>query len=143
MKTTIRTGALVLAIAATLAAQHSVAQEFIPKIFTYNGYHDKDVWITIYDLGKTRHLDYGCMKAGTGSTRTWTSGNYAFGSYYYVRGEVKSDANCGGRTLCDTRVQIHPMNMGIISSGKDMQGPEHVNWHIHPNGNNCYWDENF
>jgi hypothetical protein len=124
--------------AVALAAQ---AQVFIPKIFTHNKYNDKAVWITVYDLGKLRHLDYGCMKAG--SERTWTSGGYAFGSYYYVRGEVKEKADCGGRTLCDTTVQIHPMNMGIISSGKEGRGPEHVNWYIHPNGNNCYWDENF
>ena len=141
MSRTVRFGALATALVAAWVVQDAASQQFIPKIFTHNSYNDKDVWITIYDLGKTRHLDWGCMKAG--SNRTWTSGNYAFGSYYYVRGEVKSDANCGGKTLCDTRVQIHPQSMGIISSGKDLKGPEHVNWYIHPNGNNCYWDEKY
>ena len=57
-------------------------------------------WVTIYDLGKTTHLDYGCVRGG--DFRTWAAGNYLFASYYYVRGEVKAGLECGGDTICDT-----------------------------------------
>jgi hypothetical protein len=61
------------------------------------------VWVTIYDLGKTRHLDYGWVDAC--SYRDWRSGNYACGSYYYVRGEVKNyDLSAN---VYDTTIQIH------------------------------------
>jgi hypothetical protein len=141
MKTTIRISALVLAIAAAVAAQQSAAQVFIPTIHTKNRYQDKYLWVTIYDLGKLRHLDYGCV--GPAGVRSWKSGNYAFGSFYYVRGEIKSGKDCSGQTICDTTVQVNPQNEGIISSGSAGKGPKHVMWYIHPNGNNCYWDENF
>ncbi len=141
MKMTIRSSALVLAIAAALAAQHGMAQVFIPTIHTNNKYNDKWLWVTIYDLGKLRHLDYGCVNPGT--TRSWKSGNYAFGSFYYVRGEIMTGKDCGGHKICDTTVRVNPQNEGIISKGSEGKGPKHVMWYIHPNGNNCYWDENF
>ena len=95
---TVRFAALLTAVATAWAVQEAPAQQFIPKIFTHNKYNDNAVWVTIYDLGKLRHLDYGCMAKG-GGVRTWTSGDYAFGSYYYVRAflgdEPKSPASAG------------------------------------------------
>ena len=137
MNRTVRIGALLTAGATAWAAQYALAQQMIPEIYTYNK-TDRAVWVTIYDLGKLRHLDYGCMKKG-GGTRTWTSGGYAFGSYYYVRGEMKANEDCSGATLCDTTVQINPHNPAIV--GGAWVRPKHVDWYIHPNGTNCYWDE--
>ncbi len=57
---------------------------------------DNKAWITIYDLGKTRHLDYGDLNAH--STRAWTNCCYAAGSYYHVRAEVQDGK---GHTIYD------------------------------------------
>ena len=62
------------------------------------------VWVTIYDLAKLRHLDYGWVDAC--AYRDWKSGNYACGSYYHVRGEVKN-ADLSANVY-DTTVQISP-----------------------------------
>jgi hypothetical protein len=75
---------------------------------------DRRVWITIYDLGKTTHLDYGWVDAH--KSRDWASGNYALGSFYYVRGEVKSDDQGSDPTVFDTTMQINPQLMA--DSGK-------------------------
>jgi hypothetical protein len=64
---------------------------------------DNKAWITIYDLGKTRHLDYGDLNAH--STRAWTNCCYAAGSYYHVRAEVQDGK---GHTIYDTSIQISP-----------------------------------
>jgi len=62
------------------------------------------VWVTIYDVFKTRQLDYGWVDAC--SSRDWKSGNYACGSIYYVRGEVKNfDLS---QNVYDTTVQLTP-----------------------------------
>ena len=45
------------------------------------------IWVTIYDLGKTSHLDYGWVEPN--KVRDWASGNYCWGSFYYVRAEYK------------------------------------------------------
>ncbi len=80
-------------------------------VSTFNSTNHR-IWITIYDLGKTRHLDYGWLEPITSgqtidgvqfSSRPWRSGNYMEGSYYHVRGEVK-DAN--GNTIFDTNIEI-------------------------------------
>jgi hypothetical protein len=107
-------------------------------ITTTNTYKDRSIWITIYDLAKTRHLDYGCVDAN--AYRYWKSGNYLYGSFYYVRAEVKAAAQCGGATLCDTTIQVNPQTPGPVTPGG-------VGYSIHtgdrvwlvPNGNNCYW----
>ena len=74
-------------------------------VYTIN-WTDNRVWVTIYDLAKTTHLDYGWVAAR--SYRTWTSGNYAAGSFYHVRGEVKSDAAGNDPNIYDTSIQINP-----------------------------------
>jgi hypothetical protein len=73
-------------------------------VYTVNA-TDKRVWVTIYDVGKTQHLDYGWVEPG--SYRAWTSGNYACGSFYHVRGEVKSDAQGSNPNIYDTDVEIN------------------------------------
>ena len=68
-------------------------------------------WITVQDLGKTRNLDWGYVAPF--KSREWRSGQYACGSWYYVRAEFKAAT---GQTqppgdppnIGDTRVQIHP-----------------------------------
>jgi hypothetical protein len=75
---------------------------------TYNQ-TPKWAWITVYDLAKVRHLDYGWVAPFT--KREWRSGRYACGSYYYVRGEVKAaegpNPPAGGGNIFDTTVQAH------------------------------------
>jgi hypothetical protein len=133
---------LLVGTVAVIAVSALASSMIVPKFFTHNHYNDNAVWVTIYDLGKTRHLDYGCVAKG-GGVRTWTSGGYAFGSFYYIRGEVKENADCGGRTLCDTTVQVNPQNNDMMAGSEDVSKNSSLNWHIHPNGNNCYWDKNF
>lgn len=60
-------------------------------------------WITIYDIAKTTHLDYGDL--GANSSRDWRSGNYAYGSVYHIRYEVKGP---DGNNLYDTNIQVEP-----------------------------------
>jgi hypothetical protein len=69
------------------------------------------VWITIYDLAKTQHLDYGWV--GPHDFREWKSGGYACGSFYHVRYEVKNGTSATTPTsdpgnLFDTDIQINP-----------------------------------
>jgi len=69
------------------------------------------VWITIYDLGKTQHLDYGWV--GPHNLRAWRAGNYLCGSFYHVRYEVKNGTGTAQPTsdpgnLFDTSIQINP-----------------------------------
>jgi hypothetical protein len=124
-------------------------------LITNNDY-DNPVWITVYDLAKTAHLDYGCMEAK--NFRTWTSGNYLYGSFYYVRGEVKAEPNCQGATLCDTIVQVNPQNgriardflksvnakgYGVLAHVAAELVPKDVTGtvvSIKPNGSNCFWE---
>jgi len=71
------------------------------------------VWITIYDLGKLIHLDYGPQAPH--SVRTWTGGAaglpYACGSYYHVRYQVKNNSGpawVDGPDIGDTSKEINP-----------------------------------
>lgn len=71
----------------------------------------KWLWITIYDLGKIRQLDWGFVAPA--SARTWKSGNYLCGSFYHVRAEVKDSESPtqptnNPRNLFDTSVRINP-----------------------------------
>jgi hypothetical protein len=53
-------------------------------VLTTNNYNPgNSIWVTIYDLGKTQHMDWGCVKGG--EFRKWQSGTYLYGSFYYVR----------------------------------------------------------
>jgi hypothetical protein len=67
------------------------------------------VWITIYDLAKLRHLDYGWVEGC--SFRDWRSGNYACGGFYHVRGEVKNWNDSAN--VFDTSMQINPQVKGM------------------------------
>jgi hypothetical protein len=106
-------------------------------IWTMNTYKDRSIWITIYDVGKTRHLDYGCVDVG--DKRSWAAGNYLYGSFYYVRAEVKEGAKCAGGTLCDTTIRVNPQSPGPVAGdgAYEIHTGDKV-WLV-PNGNNCYW----
>ena len=71
---------------------------------TVNKFKDRYVWITIYDLGKTQHHDYGCVDPQ--KAREWTSGNYSKMGVYHIRAEVMTDPGCKGRKICDTDTQV-------------------------------------
>jgi hypothetical protein len=91
----------------------------IGSLFTLN-LTPNSVWVTIYDLAKTQHLDYGWMQAAYASNlppllgpnpadpysaRQWTSGNYVAPGVYYARGEVKDNNN---NTIFDTEIEMTP-----------------------------------
>lgn len=93
---------LALLLPAASGAQ-PIPQSHEGVIRTYNktGYK---IWITVYDLGKTRHLDYGMVEPH--DARSWRSGGYLWGSHYHVRGEVidvKTDKH-----VFDTSIQVTP-----------------------------------
>ncbi len=75
------------------------------KLVTNNS-SSKSIWVTIYDLGETQQLDWGCVSAK--GTRTWASGPYLWGSFYKIRAEVKENADCTGETFSDTKYQVNP-----------------------------------
>jgi hypothetical protein len=79
------------------------------------------IWITIYDLGKTTHLDWGWVGAAPPDpepspyqhpvvNRIWTAGNYLYGSLYYIRAEV---VNANGSVIGDTTIQVYPTILTI------------------------------
>ncbi len=93
---------LALLLPAASGAQ-PIPQSHQGFIWTYNktGYK---IWITIYDLGKTQHLDYGMVEPH--DARKWTHCCYLLGSHYHVRGEVidpKTDKH-----VFDTTMQVTP-----------------------------------
>jgi hypothetical protein len=99
-------------------------------VVTTNSYGGgKSIWITIYDLFKLWHLDYGCV--GSAAAGSWQGGHYG-ASIYYVRAEVKAGPSCGGATVCDTTVQLMPQS----HDGKLFWGTKVT---LLPNGKNCYW----
>jgi hypothetical protein len=107
-------------------------------VVTTNGaWGGKSIWVTIYDLGKTQHLDYGCV--GPATFRRWQSGNYLYGSFYYVRAEIKAGPSCGGATVCDTTVQINPQSQPESPGGFDWKKFTGTMVTLLPNGKNCYW----
>jgi hypothetical protein len=127
-------GTLLATVAA--APREVSAADGRARLRTYNTYGNRSIWVTIYDLGKTRHLDYGCVAPN--SDRWWESESYAYGSFYYIRAEVKEDSACGGKTLCDTTVQVNPQYPGYILP-EGVGGPSGGTVWLAPNGNNCYW----
>src|SRR5688572_12997408 len=91
----------------------------VGSLFTVN-LTEHRVWVTIYDLGQTQHLDYGYMESASArnlpsgmsfpatdpfSAREWTSTAYLPPGVYHARGEVK-DAN--DNTIFDTRIELGP-----------------------------------
>jgi hypothetical protein len=90
------------------------------SVVTYN-LTKKWIWVTIYDLAKTQHLDYGWVAPN--NSRAWQSGRYSCLAYYYVRAEVKnneSDHPVDGPNIFDTTVQL-PRGSGnhVISLESD------------------------
>jgi hypothetical protein len=95
-----------------------VSMEGTLPIYTNNAANHA-VWVTIYDVAETQHLDYGCVSAR--SSRRWASGNYTWGSFYHVRTEVKANSDCTGDTLFDTSIEINP-NATLYTSFGGMTG---------------------
>jgi hypothetical protein len=132
-------GLAALAIASLGASGVALAQSVkgSATISTYDN-SPNSIWITIYDVGKTRHLDYGCV--ATKDTRDWKSGTYLYGSFYYVRAEVKANKDCSGKTLCDTTMRINPQSSGPATPPGIPGNPSIANTKVslEPNGSNCY-----
>jgi hypothetical protein len=70
------------------------------ELRTYN-VSDVKAWVTVQDAGKFRNLDSGWVAPN--SPRSWWSGHYITGSYYFVRFEFVDNA---GKKLCDTKARI-------------------------------------
>ena len=105
---------------------------FTPTLYTRNTAGlGKYVWITIYDLLKTRILISGCVDPYT--IRAWTEGSMAYGSFYHIRAEVMTRKGCVGTKVCDTSVQVRPQNFDLAGGG-DLHN---LWWEIH---DSCYWD---
>ena len=68
----------------------------------------KWIWITIYDITQSVHLDWGWVQPG--SNREWRSGNYSCAGVYHVRAEVKGASYettaPDGPNIFDTRIQL-------------------------------------
>jgi hypothetical protein len=109
-------------------------------IITTNTY-DKNIWITIYDVGKTQHLDYGCVPAK--GKREWRAGNYFPMAFYYVRAQVMDGKDCKGNQICDTTVRVNIQGPGPEVAGRPLYGSGATNTGnkvtLIPNKNNCYW----
>jgi hypothetical protein len=79
---------------------------------------DHWMWVTVYDLAKLQHLDWGWVAPH--NVRGWHAGgaptpqSYMCGSYYHVRAQVKpnTDPNpahaVDGPDIFDTEIQINP-----------------------------------
>lgn len=91
----------------SLAKKENRAMSAYASIYTANATKNW-IWVTIYDLGKTTHLDYGWVEPGT--VREWQSGNYLYGSFYYARGEVKAGGPEDTPNIFDTTVQVNPQD---------------------------------
>ena len=109
---TLLAGAVLLAFAPHPRAAEGSDPGSCETVRTYNATYNQ-IWVTIQDLGKTRNMDYGWVAPC--SVRTWRSGGYYCGSYYYVRAEVKN-FNLS-RNVADTRVQINPQGENYSSWG--------------------------
>lgn len=82
-----RTAAALLMAAAGMAAANAWAAAGCGSIITHNR-TPKWAWITIYDAGQWRHLDWGYVAPF--SDREWRSGNYSCAGIYHVRAELKA-----------------------------------------------------
>ena len=99
------------------------------------------VWVTVYDLAKTRHMDSGWLDAN--GRRGWNNCCYAAGSFYYVRAEVKKigDNRSDPETIYDTTIQVQPKlcyTSALPGKQGDPYGYARV---VLKKGNgNFYWD---
>jgi hypothetical protein len=108
------TAQFVFIILAALLPSVAMAQEFQYKgsVVTENKYANAYLWITIYDIGKTKQHDYGCVDAG--NSRTWQQDVYYWGhgagklGNLQVRGELMTQPGCKGMKLCDTTMETRP-----------------------------------
>ena len=105
-------------------------QQDVHKAIVENNYSNW-VWITFYDyLHQTvgrKIFQTGCV--GPRQTATYYN-DWFEGGRYVIRAEVKADANCGGRTVCNT--DANPMQR----VGWDTNRPNK----IMPGNGNCYID---
>jgi hypothetical protein len=120
---------LALAAAAAWFALPAAADDACSPLRTINATGSK-IWVTVYDLAKLRHLDYGWVDACT--VREWRSGTYTCGAYYHVRAEVKNAALTAN--IYDTEVQVsaqsHPFEPVNPSTAVTLR----------KGSNNYYWD---
>ncbi len=122
----------VLVLFAALASPVAMAQEFQYKgsVVTENKFANAYLWITIYDVGKTRQHDYGCVDAG--KDRTWQQEVYYWGhgagklGNLQVRGELMTEPGCKGVKLCDTTMETRPGRR--LAFHRNASDPS-----------NCYW----
>ena len=114
-------------------AMAAAPQEFQFKgsVVTQNNFPNAYLWITIYDVGRTRQYDYGCVEPG--QRRTWQQAIYetAHGmgkaGHLKVRGELMTQPGCKGVKLCDTTMESAPGKRLIFHRNKtDL--------------NKCYWN---
>jgi hypothetical protein len=99
------------------------------------------VWITVYDLAKTRHMDYGWLDAN--GRHGWNNCCYAAGSYYYVRGEVKKlgDNRSDPETIYDTTIQVKPKLCRTAAlPGKEGDPYGYARVVLKKGNGNFYWD---
>ena len=106
-----------LGAAAVLALAAGNAQAGCGTLVTAN-LTDHWMWVTVYDLAKLQHLDWGWVAPH--NLRAWHAGgaptpqSYMCGSYYHVRAQVKpnTDPNpahaVDGPDIFDTEIQINP-----------------------------------
>jgi hypothetical protein len=87
------------------------------------------IWVTVYDLGHTTHLDYGWVAPC--SVRVWRAGSYSCGSYYHVRAEVKP-YDVSKDNVFDTQVETNPQ--------VENYGSWVVTLRRNGSSNNYYWE---
>lgn len=81
------------------------------------------LWVTIYDVGKTMQLDYGCV--GPNQFRTWTNALYAkspYASQFIVRAELTPDAACKQPRVCDTTATVKDNDHAFLNTRLDADG---------------------
>ncbi len=136
--------AALLALFTTFAAAIDSRLDF--GTFTTYNYHPYAMWVTIYDVTKTRQLDYGCVPAGE-APRHWKSGKYMWGSIYYVRAEVKKGNDCQGTLICDTTMQVtadNPeTNASLHRDASGNLGPVVTLYPSPSDVNGCYLDQRY
>ena len=137
--------ALACAALALAAARPAAAGCTAGAMITIND-TPKWIWITIYDLGKTTHLDYGWVAPL--NRRVWQSGRYNCLSWYHVRAEVKDwegGAAQDGPNISDTEVETYQqftvwlktnVKIAIPSMSRDMWFYESKNFWWQTDGSN-------
>jgi hypothetical protein len=126
-----------LALTATLATSQpgTASGACTQHIYTTNQTNNW-IWVTIYDVGKATHMDWGWV--GPNAYRSWSGGGspypffnqYFCGLTYYVRAEVKAGGPQNTPNVFDTTVRVNP------SEG----GNNTVCLYTNNNGKSYYWD---